>query len=146
MEVCVFAGENRRPKFLILKRAPDEKIYPGLWQFVSGAIETGEKAVDAALRELHEETGFVPEAFWNVPFVNSFYDHLQDAVHLSPVFAAEVKQVQDPKLSFEHETWEWLEFPEALERLAWPGQRAALKVVLEHIVGGTEASVRTRLR
>lgn len=74
IEVCVFRFINDRAEYLVLKRSPTEKMYPGLWQFVSGSIEDREKAVDAALRELKEETGMSPKRFWVVPHTNTFYD------------------------------------------------------------------------
>ena len=38
---------------LLLERAD----HPGYWQSVTGSLEAGERTVDAARRELHEETG-----------------------------------------------------------------------------------------
>jgi 8-oxo-dGTP diphosphatase len=41
---------------LMGERRPD-KIYPLHWEFPGGKMEAGETAVDALLRELHEELG-----------------------------------------------------------------------------------------
>jgi len=130
----------------MLKRSPDEKIYPNLWQFVSGSLHDGEKAIDAALRELKEETGLHPKRFWVVPYANTFYDHTYDAVNVSPLFAAQVEIGETPELSTEHCTYEWLLFPDALRRLVWPGQRLGLEVVEKYIAAGEEAGLLSEIR
>lgn len=139
VEVCVFRFRKSKPEYLMLKRSSAEKIYPNLWQIVSGSIDKNEKAYEAALRELNEETGFRPQHFWVVPHVNSFYDPQYDSMNLSAFFAAQVKPDEEPVLSFEHEKYEWLQYEAARRRLVWPGQRQGLSIVHEYIVGGEEA-------
>ncbi len=126
-------------EYLVLKRAPDEPLYPGLWQWVTGTVQEGEKATDAALRELREETGFTPAFLWVAPFTNAFYDQASDVIHLCPFFAVQVEPGDEPTLSREHATYEWLPFEHARERLVWPGQRAGLDVVHRYFVRGEEA-------
>jgi len=145
VEVCVFKFENDRPWYLLLHRAKDEKIYPGIWQFISGSIEGNEKAYKGALRELTEETGMKPKAFWVVPFVNSFYDHGYDAVNLSPLFAAQVLPGDDPKLSSEHYEFGWFLFEDAMRKLVWHGQREGLRIVHDYIVKGEKGADLTRI-
>lgn len=48
--------DPERQKFLLLKRNFETDIHPGKWNFPGGRIED-EEPVDAALRELEEETG-----------------------------------------------------------------------------------------
>lgn len=143
VEVCVFRFMNDRPEYLMLKRSPDEKIYPNLWQFVSGSLDEGEKATAAGLRELKEETGLVPKRFWVVPHANMFYDPAYDAVNVSPLFAAQVDAGDEPTLSAEHCEFEWLPFADARRRLVWPGQRLGLEVIDKYILGGEEAGILT---
>ena len=57
IDAYVFRRTREGIKFLILKRAKT-KIYEHLWQGVAGKIEKNETAVEAATRELMEETGF----------------------------------------------------------------------------------------
>lgn len=140
VEVCVFRMEGGRAAYLVLRRSATETAYPGLWQIVTGTIEPGEKALDAALRELREETGASPDRFWIVPYTHAFYDHRRDAVNLVPLFAAELSPGATITLSAEHARCEWLPFAAARERLVWPGQRNGLDVVDRYIVGGEEAS------
>src|ERR1035441_4496861 len=92
VEVHLFRIENNELQFLLLKRSA-HKIYPGLWQMVSGHIKKGETAVQTALRELQEETGFKPFQLWVAPNINSFYSPDEDSVFIIPVFAADRQSV-----------------------------------------------------
>ncbi len=140
IEICVFRFVDDRPEYLLLHRAKDEKVYPGIWQLVSGTIEGNEGGVEAALREFKEETGLKVNRFWVVPYVNSFFDPDHDAVNLSPLFAAQVEAGIEPRLSAEHSEHRWLSYEEALKKLVWPGQRAGLKVTHDYIASGEEAA------
>jgi len=145
VEVCAFRRLNGRAEFLLLQRAPEEKIYPGIWQMVSGSIQDGERAVDAAIREFREETALHPLRLWVVPHVSTFYDPDYDATNLSPLFAAEVASTDVLVLSEEHQRHEWLSYEQARTRLVWPGQRQGLDIVNSYIVGGEEAERLTRV-
>ncbi len=140
VEICVFRRVRGRPRYLLLKRSPGSVRYPGIWQIVTGMIETGEKAVDAALRELKEETGLRPRRFWTLPFVNAFLASGTDTVHLSPVFAAEVQPGDNPSLSAEHERFLWCSNLRAAKLLPWPGQRKSIREVHRYFVSGSEES------
>ncbi len=134
VEVCIFKFEQNQPHFLLLHRNPAESVYPNLWQMVTGSIEKGEKAYEAALREMAEETGLKPAAFWVVPHVSVFYDHRWDSVNHCPMFAAQVQVGSHPVLSQEHDDCVWLPRAEAEKRLVWPGQREGLKIVHDYII------------
>jgi len=136
----VFRFVNDRAEYLLLHRAKDEKVYPGIWQLMSGTIEGDEGGVEAAFREFKEETGLKVNKFWVVPFVNSFFDPSRDAVNLSPLFAAQVEAGIEPRLSSEHSEHRWFTYEEALKKLVWPGQRAGLKVTHDYITCGEEAA------
>lgn len=146
IEVCIFRIVNGLPGYLLLHRAKNEKLYPGIWQFVSGSIENGEKAVEAAMREFREETSMKLKGFWVVPFVNLFYDPDWDAVNLSPLFAAQVEAGDNPKLSAEHDEFAWFPYEDARRKLVWPGQREGMRIVHEIIVRGEEAARLTKIR
>ncbi|MCX6142733.1 MAG: NUDIX domain-containing protein [Ignavibacteriales bacterium] len=140
VEACVFKIAHGGPEYLLLKRSENDNIYPGMWQLVTGSMKDGERAVDAAMREFREETGMVAKRFWVVPFVNSFYVPVNDAIHLSPVFAVEVQEEARVVLSPEHQEFGWCSFEDVKQKLVWPGQRYAVELVHEYIVGGQEAS------
>ena len=139
IEVCPFRIRKDRGEYLLIRRAADDPLYPGMWQFVSGRVEEGEKAYEAALRELREETGARPERFWVVPSVNSFYDPQRDLVSLVSLFAAQLEEGVEVRLSPEHSLFEWHSHAEARRRLVWPGQRSCLDIVQQYILGGEEA-------
>ncbi|MGE5506401.1 MAG: NUDIX hydrolase [Actinomycetota bacterium] len=56
----VLALVMRDGKFLMVLR--DREPDRGKWGFPGGAVELGETVAEAAIRELHEETGIVAEA------------------------------------------------------------------------------------
>ncbi|HUN65641.1 MAG TPA: NUDIX domain-containing protein [Bacteroidota bacterium] len=145
IEVCVFRFAGNRPEYLLLRRVDDEPLYPGLWQYITGSLEEGERAADGALRELREETGFVPVGFWRAPYVHSFYDDRYDAIQAVPLFAAQAAPGQAPRLSAEHDEFLWLSAGEASRKLVWPGQREGLRIVHEEIAGGREAAKYSRI-
>jgi 8-oxo-dGTP pyrophosphatase MutT (NUDIX family) len=141
IEVCIFRVADDRPEVLLLRRAPGEMLYPGVWQIVTGSIHDGETAVDAARRELAEETGLTPSGFWVVPWTSSFYEPKRDLLHVIPFFAARVPPGAEVILSEEHDRALWLPFPEGEERLIWRGQRQGLQIVRQYIAGGEEAAL-----
>jgi dATP pyrophosphohydrolase len=139
VEVCIFKIERGEPRYLLLCRAEGDTLYPGIWQIVSGMVKDREHAVRAALRELQEETGLMPIRFWAAPYVDMFYLAANDTVHLSPLFAAQVGEQDQPKLSSEHQSYSWDDIETACGKLIWPGQRRGLKRVHRYIVGGLAA-------
>ena len=124
---------------LLLRRAPGEMLYPGVWQIVTGSIDEGESAVQAMLREMKEETGLVPEQIWTVPWISSFYEPARDLLHQMPFFAAKVAPEAEVHLSAEHDRAEWLSFDEASARLVWPAQRQGLETARRYIAGNEPA-------
>ena len=133
VEVVIFRTKDT-PEFLVLKRADNDKIYPGLWQLVSGGVKRGEKAYEAAVREVKEETGLKPKRFYNTPLTNTFYFFSNDAVNLSPIFAVEVDNDTEVKLSAEHQEFRWLKKDDAISLLVWPGQKESIRIVEDFIL------------
>jgi dATP pyrophosphohydrolase len=130
VEVHLFRLDNNELQFLLLKRSA-HKIYPGLWQMVSGHIKKGETAVQTALRELKEETGLKPSRLWVAPNVNSFYSPDDDSITIIPVFAAQIKY-DKIQISDEHSEFKWVNSEEAKTFLAWEGQRRSVDIIKEY--------------
>ena len=133
IEAHIFREQNGQLEFLLLKRSP-EQYYPNLWQMVSGKIKENETAYNAALREIKEETSLIPEKFWVVPTVNSFYTPDKDYICLLPVFAAKVKYDCEVRISKEHTEYKWISPVEAKNLLAWDGQRKSVDVIVDYVL------------
>ncbi len=140
IEVCIFSFQNKEPLYLMLRRSRTEKIYPDSWQIVTGSIEPGETALQGALRELKEETGYRPQKFWTVPHVNTFFTEKNDTLNHTVIFAAQVPPLTDPVLSEEHYQYGWYTIDKAKAMCVWPGQVTALEIVHEFIVNGKKAA------
>jgi dATP pyrophosphohydrolase len=128
-------GAGEALEVLVLRRGPAGRC-PGSWETVHGTIETGESPVQASLRELREETGFVPARLYNVSRVEAFYQHRSDEIALIPVFAAFVAARETPRLSHEHDQAAWLTPAAAAARFSWPRERRALEDIVALFVKG----------
>ena len=114
------------PLELLLFRRPPER--GRIWVPVSGKVDPEDRDFPSALcRELEEETGLVTRPVelidldWHVPFrVDSGETWRLHA------FAVRVPRSFEPRLSREHEACEWLPFEEAVLRLHFEDNRAAV--------------------
>jgi 8-oxo-dGTP pyrophosphatase MutT (NUDIX family) len=121
--------DAERLEILLIRRAPD-RIFPGLWQCVTGGIEPGERVPAAALREVEEETGFGPadiEACYDLDQVAPFYDEGTDAVVVSAIFAARVRPEALPRISHEHDGFRWASADEASSLTVWPSYAESIR-------------------
>ena len=119
---------------LLLLRRSQSKVYAGQWRMIGGKVEQGETCWQAALREMHEETGLSAKKFWSVPTVNHFYEPSTDTLHLIPVFAADTGLASEPKLDAEHSEYKWVSVTEADRLLEWPEQRRIVSVIEEIVM------------
>jgi 8-oxo-dGTP pyrophosphatase MutT (NUDIX family) len=132
VECLVFriAGPGRIEHLLI--RRADDRIFPGIWQPVTGGLGPDERVPLAALRELQEETGLGPpdvEAFYDLDQVGSFFDEEHDQIVNSVLFAVRVRPGAQPRVSHEHVDLQWSERAEAERLSVWPPYREAYDLV-----------------
>jgi 8-oxo-dGTP diphosphatase len=123
--------DAERLEILLIRRAP-HRIFPGLWQCVTGGLEPGERAPAAALREVDEETGLGSadvEAFFDLDQAEPFYDEGSDAVVVSAIFAARVRPDAEPHVSDEHDALRWVAAGEAPSLAIWPSYEESVRRV-----------------
>ncbi|HSW73241.1 MAG TPA: NUDIX domain-containing protein, partial [Chlamydiales bacterium] len=125
---CISAYLIHQQKYLLIRRC--SSYLNGTWQMISGGVEENETAIIAALREMKEETGIIPDRFYSADTVETFYFAKQDKILVVPVFVGFIDSMKEVVLSpTEHDAYEWLSFEEAHERLNFAEQ----KRVLSHI-------------
>lgn len=61
--------ENSKGEYLIQKRSKDKSMFPDIWDLNMGHVTAGEKSVEAAVREIKEEIGFIIQ-FHEMNFVS----------------------------------------------------------------------------
>lgn len=145
VDVHVFRPAARGVEFLQLRRAPGSALGE-TWHNVMGHIEPGESALQAALRELREETALAPLELWQLEGVNTYFLARRDAIMMCPVFAARVAADAAPQLSAEHAAHRWLPGADAAAEFLWPGQRQSVREVLAIIVGKHASEPLLRIR
>jgi len=105
----------------------------GTWQVVAGGIEPNEKAWEAALRELREETSLVPVEFYHLNFIDSFYMPKGDTIWQCPWFGVIVASDAEVTLNEEHTDFRWVGQEDVEAKLMWPGQRGAFGAMCDEI-------------
>ena len=134
VECWVFRiGPSAGVEILLIRRAA-HRIFPGLWQCVTGGIEPGERVPAAALREVREETGLSGtdiEAFYDLDQVAPFYDEGSDGVVVSAIFAVRVRPDAKPVVSWEHDGLRWAPAAEVPAAVVWPSYAESVRRVAE---------------
>ncbi len=110
--VDVFVVSNSN-KVLLVRRALDKDVYPGLWETgAGGSVLSGETMTHAALRELREETG-----------INAKKAHVfatdSSKISIYTEFLVRVKDDQEITLSDESIEYKWVSFDRFLNILKY---------------------------
>ena len=123
--------------YLLLQRHPKHAHSGDIWQTVVGSVRWGEERIQAAGREVFEETGLTMlRGITAIGYAFSFPIYLpkgQESWYApgqtkidNTVFAAEVIGRRPVSLSAEHQAFGWFSFEEALEKLHWEEEKEAL--------------------
>ncbi len=125
--------------FLQLERGSDP--YLGTWHPVMGHVEAGESSLEAAARELNEETGLTPDddaflGMWQLEQVHPFFIAALDQIVMSPRFVVEVADGWMPALTDENTAARWVGSDRIEAVCVWPGQVLVCREILEWIVPG----------
>ncbi|MEM3362470.1 MAG: bis(5'-nucleosyl)-tetraphosphatase [Candidatus Anstonellaceae archaeon] len=122
----LFRKENSKFYFLILK------YRAGHWDFPRGHVEQNEDELQAALRELEEETSISSIKILDGFSYSYEYDFSDNRHKKVTLFLAKTTQ-KSVKLSDEHVDWRWEEFENALKLLTYPHPKEALKKAMEFL-------------
>jgi len=129
----IFAEKSAERRYLLLKRIDS---HGGFWQSVTGSLEEGETHRQAALREVHEETGLLVNdaALIELGVVNTFEIAPQWRARYAPgvthneevCFALRVEECEVILDRREHVAYSWEPYLRALEMLFWESTKRAL--------------------
>jgi lipoyl(octanoyl) transferase len=123
-----------RDRILLLHRRPERGNF---WQPITGSIEPGESALDAARREVIEETGQPAEpAPMNITQSFMIESQYLASRMAAPIIASEIgftaglDSTQPVRMDGEeHDAYGWFTFAEAYEKIKWTDDREALELV-----------------
>ena len=117
--------ELNKSEFLLLHYAS------GHWDFPKGNIEDGEDEVQAAYREIFEETGIQ-----NVHFLEGFrkkiqyyYSREDILIRKEVIFYLAITNTKEITLSNEHIGYTWKDYMEAMNQLTYKSAKDLLKEV-----------------
>lgn len=119
-------------KVLLLKR--DTSVLRDVWCYIGGGIEEGEKAWEAALREVKEETGITNFPLYSSNQFDQIYSPEENYIYIAPVFVGYVDESQKVKLNYEHSDYKWVSFKEACDTVSIPGNEEVLLSIEKHFV------------
>lgn len=123
--IVVYYKQGNLVEYLLLH------YIPGHWDFAKGKLEHGETNIQAAIRELEEETGLT-EITVHQGFEQSLSYHFKDragnniekTVHF---FVGRVPDRATPiRLSREHQGYVWLPYQAAYDRLTFNNAKEVL--------------------
>ena len=127
--------------FCVFRRADFD-----VWQFIAGGGggEDNEKTIQAALREIKEETGVTAEKLTelkSVAFVpaeivtENMRTHWDKNIFVIPEYSFAFECNADPTISREHSEYQWLPYNDARKLLKWESNKVAMyetKCLLEN--------------
>lgn len=108
----------------------------GHWDFPKGKLEGAEEWLEAALREVHEETGLdvaIDPNFKHM-FSYRFYDARGRGVEKTVVFYLGEAPDLPVKLSKEHVDYIWLPFDQAIDIVTFENAKTLINKAESHLI------------
>jgi bis(5'-nucleosidyl)-tetraphosphatase len=107
----------------------------GYWDLPKGKLEEAETNLQAAVRELKEETGLEAELLpgFEQSLSYMFKDPTGELVHKTVTYFVGKARTKEVALSFEHISYKWLSVREALQELTYTNSQQMLAMV-DHFV------------
>ncbi|CAN7517655.1 NUDIX hydrolase [Rossellomorea sp. LjRoot5] len=130
--VVLLKKEGNQQKVLLVKRA--EAVLKDAWCYIGGGIEEGEKAWEAAYREVEEETGITNLSLYSANTFDRIYSIEGNYIYIAPVFVGFVRDDQKVVLNEEHSDYRWLSFKDAMGIVSLPGNEEVLAFIEKHFV------------
>ncbi len=132
---------NGELEYLLIKR----KKAAQNWQGVSGSSGENETTEECAIREIFEETGYVPASLTPVNFPADFYVGVEGKgdiweghydgesyikIQKDTLFVARIDQKKDPVLNpEEHTDWIWCKYEQAYDIIRWDFEKRVLRYI-----------------
>lgn len=138
--VAVLAGNGPSARVLVVQRG--QAPFAGEWSLITGRIDTGEAAWEAAVREIQEEAGLIVPALYSTGYCDQFYSPRQECVEIVPVFVAVVPRDSHVTLNDENTDFRWMEIFDAAEAMAFHGHRVALGIIAREFLSRAPADWR----
>ena len=132
--VVLYVMRGPRRLYLVLRYAA------GHWDLAKGKREPGESDVQAALREVMEETG-ISDVSLHEGFARSIeYEFMDgsDAVHKTVTFFLGETRTRDVTLSDEHHDYAWQEYGDAVRAVTYPAAAGVLGAADAWLDGGDD--------
>ncbi|KPL60428.1 NUDIX hydrolase [Rossellomorea vietnamensis] len=119
-------------KVLLVKR--EGSVLKDVWCYIGGGIEEGEKAWEAAYREVEEETGITNMSLYSANTFDRIYSIEGNYIYIAPVFVGFVPDDQEVTLNEEHSDYRWVSLEEAMGTVSLPGNEEVLSFIENHFV------------
>ena len=140
--------KNGGLEYLLIKR----KRVAHNWQGVTGSLERNETTEECAIRELFEETGYIPAFITSINMPADFYEGTEGKGEIweghyngdsyiklqkDTLFVARIDQKKDPILNpEEHTDWIWCKYGKAYEIIKWDLEKRFLRYINNMLITG----------
>lgn len=136
--------KEKKLEYLLIKR----KTEGYNWQGITGSLEKDETTLEGAIRELFEETGYLPSFILPEDFYNGiegegeiWEGHYDGKSYIrldnEALFVARIDQQKNPVINpEEHTDWSWSSFEKAYDLIRWDLEKRLLRYINKMLLDG----------